>query len=202
MSLVFQGITTNLVYLGLTAAALLAALACVGTRAIAAKFDANRWPFALALAMLGYLIVAYRFSVRADNSFGASWVLAAGPLAFIGGSVMIQNLTARRLLMISISMLIIALAAVSSVRFVMFGERAHQPLDDPNNYATLMYLVWIPLAHQYLAQGWRGEQTTSVEHACVLASSFLLILAIIATRSRTAMMIVGRCARVVDRNCR
>ncbi len=191
VSLLFQGITTNLVYLGLTAAALLAAIACVGTSAIAARLDTNRWSFALALAMLGYLIIAYRFSIRADNSFGASWVLAAGPLAFIGGSVAMQNATARRLLAISISTLVIALAAVSSVRFALFGERAHQPLDDPNNYATLMYLVWIPLAHRYLAKGWSGEKTTPVGHACVLASSFVLVFALIATRSRTAMVIVG-----------
>ncbi len=191
VSLLFQGITTNLVYLALTTAALLAALACVGTSAIAARLDTNRGSFALALAMLGYLIVVYRFSIRADNSFGASWVLAAGPLAFIGGSVVMQNVTARRLLTISISTLIIALAAVSSVRFALFGERAHQPLDDPNNYATLMYLVWIPLAHRYLAKGWSGEKTTPVGHACLLASSFVLVFALIATRSRTAMVIVG-----------
>jgi hypothetical protein len=104
---------------------------------------------------------------------------------------MLQSATARRERTISIASLVIAFAAVSSARFVLLGERAHQPLVDPNNYAALMYLVWIPLAHQYLVQGWRGERTTPFWHAGVLASSFALVLAIIATRSRTAMMIVG-----------
>ena len=71
------------------------------------------------------------------------------------------------------------------------GERAHQPLADPNNYAALMYLVWIPLAHQYVAQGWRGARTASVRHALVLASSFMLVLAIIATLAATLFYLAG-----------
>src|SRR5262245_11436354 len=187
LSLLFQG----LLYLALTAAALLGALVCVGPAVISEGFDSNRRAFGLALAVLGYLILAYRLSIRPDSSFSASWVLAAAPLAFIGGSMLSRDRVAWRVLAISISALVIVLAALSSARFVLLGERAHQPLTDPNNYAALMYLVWIPLAHQYLAQGWRGERTSPVGHACVLASSFALILAIIATRSRVGMMIVG-----------
>jgi O-antigen ligase len=191
VSLVFQGTAANLLYLAATAASLLVALSCVGTGAILQRLDANRWGFGLVLAMLGYLVVAYRLSISPDNSFAASWVLAAAPLAFIAGSAVMRNSAATRVLTTSTSTLVIALAAVSSVRFVLLGERAQQPLVDPNNYATLMYLVWVPLAHRYLAQGWRGEPTALVRHSWVLASSFVLVLAIIATRSRTALLIVG-----------
>ena len=190
-SLAFQGTAANLIYVALVAAALLAALVCVGSDAITARLNANRWGFALALAMLGYLIVAYRLSISPDNSFAPSWVLAAGPLAFIAGLAVVQNPAALRMLTIAISTVVIVLAAISCIRFIAFGERAQQPLVDPNNYATLMYFAWIPLAHRYLAQGWRGEPTRRHQHAVVLVSSFLLVLAIIATRSRTALLIVA-----------
>jgi len=39
-----------------------------------------------------------------------------------------------------VTALVVGLAALSAYRFVVFGERAHQPLLDPNNYAALMYL--------------------------------------------------------------
>ncbi len=191
LSLAFQGTAANLVYVALVAAALLAALISVGPDAIAARLNANRWGFALALAMLGYLIVAYRLSISYDNSFAPSWVLAAVPLAFISGSAVMQNRAASRALTVTISTVVIALAAVSCVRFVLLGERAQQPLVDPNNYATLMYLVWIPLAHRYLAQGWRGESTGRAQHTWVIVASFLLVLSIVATRSRTALVIVA-----------
>jgi O-antigen ligase len=187
LSLLFQGP----IYLGLTTAALLGALVCMGPFAISKELESNVRAFAVAFAMLGYLIVAYRLSIRPESSFSASWVLAAAPLAFIGGSAVVCNATAWRVLAISISSLMIALAAISCARFVLLAERAHQPLADPNNYAALMYLVWIPLAHQYLALGWRGVQMAAVRHALVLASSFMLVLAIIATRSRVGMIIVG-----------
>ena len=191
VSLAFQGTAANLVYVALVAAALLAALVCVGSNAIAVRSNANRWGFALALAMLGYLAIAYRLSISPDNSFAPSWVLAAGPLSFIAGLVVVQNPAALRTLTIAISSVVIALAAISCIRFIVFGERAQQPLVDPNNYATLMYLAWIALAHRYLAQGWRAEPTARFQHALVLVSSFLLVLAIIATRSRTALVIVA-----------
>src|SRR5512139_4341045 len=91
VSFVFQGTTTNLLYLGLAAGALLGALVCVGPGAISERLAANRWAMALTLAMLGYLILAYRLSISPDSSFGASWVLAAAPLAFVSGSAVMQN---------------------------------------------------------------------------------------------------------------
>jgi O-antigen ligase len=187
LSLLFQGP----IYLGLTAAALLGALVCMGPSAISQEVESNARAFAVALTMLGYLTVAYRLSIRPESSFSASWVLAAAPLAFIGGSAVVRNATAWRVLTISISSLVIALAAISCARFVLLGERAQQPLADPNNYAALAYLIWIPLAHQDVARSWRGEPTTAVRSACVLTCSFVLVLAIIATGSRTGMMIVG-----------
>ena len=63
---------------------------------------------------------------------------------------------------VSVIALVVALAAISDVRFVLFGERAHQPLVDPNNYAALMYLVWIPLVHRHLS---RAAGATIRRHA-------------------------------------
>jgi hypothetical protein len=79
----------------------------------------------------------------------------------------------------------------SAARFVLFGERAHEPLVDPNNYSTLLYLTWIPLVHWHLARGWRGRASGGGMTTIVLVASFVLLLAIIATRSRTSLLVVA-----------
>ncbi len=143
--------------------------------------------------MLGYLVVAYRLSIRPENSFAASWVLAAAPLAFISGSAVMQNAMAWRVL----HDFDLGVGDRTRCRVLRHGSCCSVSVRisrwlDPNNYATLMYLVWIPLVHRYLAQGWRGARDDlAYRHALVLASSFILVLAIIATRSRTALVIVG-----------
>jgi O-antigen ligase len=189
--LYFTGSGANLVILALAMAALLAALACVGPVGIARTLDDNPWGPGLALGMLAYLVIAYRLSVSPDSSFAASWVLASGPLVFVCGSAVVRDPSSFRAITLCIGAVVTALAMYSAIRFVLFGERAHEPLVDPNNYSTLLYLTWIPLVHWYLARGWRGRTSSGGVMAVVLASSFVLLLAIIATRSRTSLLIVA-----------
>ncbi len=189
--LLFQGTSVNLVVLAMASAASLASLVCVWSSGVSEAFARNRYGFAMSLGMLGYLTVAYRLSVSPDSSFAASWVLAAGPLTFICASAIALRPRPKRLLQGSVTALVVALAALSAFRFVFFGERAHQPLVDPNNYAALMYLIWIPLVHRHLTDGWRGLQPSPLQHCLVFASSFVLMLALIATRSRTSLVVVG-----------
>ena len=190
LAMLFYGSGANLLVLALAVAALLSSLVCVGSARVANLIERDPRACALSLAMLGYLILAYRLTSSPDNSFAASWVLAAGPIAFICGSALAPQTVASRLLAVSLAALVIALAMNSSLRFVLFAERAHLPLPDPNNYAALMYLVWIPLVHWHLARGWRNDSLRRAQHVALFASSFVLILAIIATRSRTSTLIV------------
>src|SRR5262249_55177321 len=100
---------------------------------------------------------------------------------------------AQRWVLIAPLAIVLGLASISSFRFVLFGERAQWPLVDPNNYATLMYLAWIPLVHRHLTRIWSGRSSSPPSEYGALVASFVLVLAIVATRSRTALLIVAGC---------
>src|SRR5262245_10820790 len=159
LSLVFYGTAANLLILALVIACLLASLVCIGPSRLMDQLATNPSGFALAFTILGYLAVAYRLSISPDNSFAASWVLAAGPIAFISGSVVARNESVLRALSLALVVFVIVMALNSCVRFVVLGERAHQPMIDPNNYAALLYLVWIPLTHSHLSRVWQKVPT-------------------------------------------
>lgn len=192
ISLVFYGPAVNLLVLALVAALLLLALGCVGSNGLTELLDANSAGLGLSVAMVAYLIVAYRLSLSPDNSFAPSWVLAAGPIAFLCSSSVGREPAARRLLVVSGLAFVVLLAVISSARFVLFGERAHQPMVDPNHYATLMYLVWIPLVHWHVTRLRQNDPKIDPRliHGGVLAASFVLVLSIIATHSRTSQLII------------
>ena len=190
-SLAFHGTSTNLRVVAIAIALLLGSLGCVGGRGLVDALERNRAGVLLSLAMLGYLIVAYRLSLSPDNSFAASWVLASGPMAFLATSAIVRDVRARRAATLSISAVVVALAAYSSVRFVGLGERAHDPLVDPNNYAALMYLVWIAFVHRHLLRATTpGAADSRAVLAATLVTSFVLLLAIVATRSRASQLVV------------
>jgi O-antigen ligase len=142
---------------------------------------------------LVYLVLCYHLSISPDDSFAASWVLAATPLAFVGATVIEDDRTSRRWLLGAPLAITLLLAMSSALRFVLFGERAQAPLVDPNNYAALMYLAWIPLVHRDLTRGWSGRARSVRLQFGVFAASFVLVLAIVATRSRTALVLVAGC---------
>src|SRR5262249_38806611 len=147
----------------------------------------HRIAFSVAFAMLSYVAVAYRFSLSADNSFVASWVLSAGPIAFLCGLHIASNAGARRNLILAIIAIVALFAANSAGRFVLLAERAHQPMLDPNNYATLLYLVWIPVVHWHLCREWSGSPMSAKQRTAMFSGAFVIVLAIVATRSRVAM---------------
>jgi len=191
VALFFRGPTVNLLVLSLAAAAWLAALSCLGPNGLSEALGWNRTGLLLALSAIGYLIVAYRFSISPGNAFAPSWVLAAAPVTFICGSALVPHRAATHVLEVLVTALVVGLAGLSAYRFVVFGERAHQPLVDPNNYAALMYLVWIPLVHRHLSRGWRDLSESPLQQSLVFLSSFALVLALMATRSRTSLIVVG-----------
>ena len=190
MSLAFYGTGANLFVLCLVVATLLAALVAIGPTRLFELAGPYRFGFAVALAMLSYIAVAYRFSLSADNSFVASWVLSTGPIAFLCGLHISGNSAARRNLVLALVVIVVLFAANSAVRFVVIGERAHQPMLDPNNYATLLYLVWIPVAHWHLCREWSDSPMSATQRMAMFSGAFVIVLAIVATRSRTAMLIV------------
>jgi O-Antigen ligase len=191
LSLVFYGTAINLLILAMADAALLCALAFVGPRGIVDAFSATRGAMIWSVAALFYLVLAYRLSLSPDNSFAPSWVLAAGPMAFIGAASVRRDARVSRALTLAVVSVVTLLATNSCVRFLLYGERAHEPLNDSNGYASLIYLVWIPLVHFYLVRCWRGEPGSRLWQPLVIGASFVMLLALLATRSRTSALIVA-----------
>jgi O-antigen ligase len=141
----------------------------------------------LCLYALAVLTVAYQVvSISADNSFAMSWVLAVPVIWYLVYAANPQ----RRWLRIALVVSVCVFAVHSAIAYLVWGERAYQPFGDPNHYASLLYLVWIPLAHVTLQRSWQG----ATELRWLLPSHlllFTLVLAIIATGSRVGMTIVA-----------
>ena len=188
-SLFFHGTGDNLVALVAAATLLLLAVTSVGTERLCAAVAGAPGPSILAGATLVVLVLNFQWSLSKDTSFGAAWVLAGLPISFL----IARGLDGERRQWLAHALIGcgVLLAAISFFRLLAFGERARLPLTDPNNYATLLYLLWIPWVHQALVRRWRGEPrnlaATSVEVGC----SFLLVAGVFATQSRTALLIVG-----------
>jgi hypothetical protein len=191
LSLVFYGTAVNLVVLALVEALLMFALVCIGPHDLVRTAAATRAPMALALAALGYLVIAYRLTLSPDNSFAPSWVLASAPLAFIGAALIARHSRERRALTAAVFALVLALALNSCVRLLLLGERAHEPLADANGYGSLIYLVWIPFVHFHLSRGWRGESANARRELLVAGISIVMLLALLATQSRTSVLLVS-----------
>jgi len=185
-SLFFHGTGANLVVLVASSACLLASMSVLGARG---SEDGVGLGIPTALGALAVLAINYQWSQSKDSSYAPTWVLAALPLAF----VVAQRLeaAARATLRRACTALVAALACVSLARFVALGERAHLPLVDPNNYAALIYLVWIPFVHERIARGWRGDGSTRLARTIEVLASFAMLAALFATRSRAGSAIVA-----------
>ena len=183
-SLLFYGTDTNLVVLVLASLLLLTSVTVAPERTSLGE--------SAAVAAIAILAVNYQWSVSKETSFPAAWVIAALPIAFaacLRMGVDAAQRTARGLFVVSV-----LLAVLSVVRFFLYGERAHEPLIDPNNYATLTYLLWIPFVHTLLVRAWNentGDHVALVRRIGELVVSFVLLMAIFATRSRTASLVVA-----------
>ena len=191
---------TNLVILALAVAALLSALVCVGPAGIAQALDDNLRGYGLALGMLGYLVVAYRLSMSPDSSFAASWVLASGPLAFMCASAVARERSSSRVLSLDRWCRRDRARDALRVRFVLFGERAHAAAGRPEQLCDAA-VSDVDSAGALASRAWlaRTRLTRSACTSMVLVASFVLVLAIIATRSRTSLLIVAVRVRSLGR---
>ena len=141
---------------------------------------------AFVLTCLGalLLIMAHHLfaSISPDTSFAPAIILGALPL----WALTVWLLPERGLLYRGIFLLVFAFAAISTGEYVFAGKRAHAPLWDPNNYVTLLYLVWIP---------WALLSVRDCEGAGtglrILAGTALFCIALLATHSRFAMLVIA-----------
>jgi O-antigen ligase len=185
-ALLFYGAQVNLLMLACTATLLAAALAMRGL--------SQR----LALRELLWILVAV-FAIAAaqlrslspDSSFAAAWVLGLVPLAYLYGRSLGTHLD---LLFYAIAAVVTALAVNSAWGLVLYDERPGVPLSDYNNYAALLYVVLLPIAHRTLARGW--AQRFDAPWFAGLGGVGLLCMVIAGTGSRAALLILAGAALV------
>ncbi len=185
----FFGVGDNLAMLVATAAMLLIANSLVGVRSFCELALRAPWSTIFAIGALLILILNVHWSLSKDSSFGPAWVLAALPLTFLAASAV--DARHRRWVRIGLTSIVCMFASISLVRLILYGERASLPLTDPNNYATLMYLAWIPFVHQRLVNRWSGIATPTWQQALEYSASFVMLAGLFATQSRTSSVIVA-----------
>lgn len=137
------------------------------------------------------LVLNYQWTISKDSSFAPAWSLALVPLVM---------LVARSLgrwrwrLFGGISAAVLCFALISLVLYVISGEAPAAPLSDANNYAALLYLVFIPWSYRYLLRRWQAD-FTAMTLMGALTGLGLLLMVIYASQSRAGLLIV--CAALV-----
>lgn len=80
-------------------------------------------------------------------------------LAMIPAMILCTTTINAQRLFQGVFVIVFLMAVYSSVRYLGWGDRAYLPLLGPNNYVTLLYLVWIPWLHGELAVGQHEPHT-------------------------------------------
>lgn len=182
----YYGGTIGAWAIGIASAAALLGVSLTAGSVLRANGRSVRAARAVAGVALAGLAVLFQFSLSPETSLAPTWAVALLPLAFLVTSAL--QPAARRGLVAAVVAVVGAVATIACVRFVALGERATLPLIDPNNFTTLMYLVWIPLVHAHLA---RAASAGRVVHAAVLGATFVLTLALFAAESRGGNLVVA-----------
>ncbi len=186
-SLIFYGVGFNLIVLLLASLPPLIVLTLQGPAPGIAAVRRLDPRVLTALWIVVAIVVSYQaVTISADSSFAASWMLACIPLWYLA----YRTLPARRLLRNALFATVALLGVISTVDYLATGTRAYEPLRDPNNFATLLYLAWIPFAHDLLLRTWRDGSTTARLWPGYLLS-LALTLAIFATFSRVGLVLVA-----------
>jgi len=184
---VFYGVGDNQILLLFSTGLLLLAIALIPPARIGSVFSGQRPDGWICLWVLAFLVFSYHYlSISKESSFAVSWILASVPLWYLACAALRE----RRLLVVLLVSTISLFALVSDVRFFGYGQRAFEPLLDPNNYASLLYMCWIPLAHWLLLHEWRAPLKLQLRIP-LYGLLMLLAVAIFATSSRVGTVIVA-----------
>ncbi len=188
LACLFYGVGINLLFLTLTTLAPLLVLAVAGPGRFAEAAYANPWLIWTCVGTLVLLLVHHLFlSQIPEQSFSKSFILAAVPLWCLATAVGDD----RRLVLMCLRVVVLALAAYAGLDFLISGVRAAAPLSDPNNFATLLYLAWIPWLHERLALDHRDTNDLGLTGGVSLIAG----VAIFATQSRYgALVVLAVCA--------
>ncbi len=148
----------------------------------------DRWLAAGLLMLLTLLVLNYFFGWSRQSSFAATLAIALMPLGFIVARALADN---RWKLFAGLAGLVVIFASISTFRLLVFQERAMWPLEDPNNYATLLYLTAIPAVHFFLMEHWSGQRWHQGWQLGFLLAFGLVATALFGTQSRTGLLILA-----------
>ena len=129
------------------------------------------------------LVLLYQLSQSADNSFGLTWMWCISVVAYL----LLASASAeqRNRAWAGVLLVIAATAVISIWNFFVNDLRAAWPVGDPNNYASLLYLVWVPWLHHQLV-----GYTTNRRWAFGLVFSGIASVAMYTTESRAGAGLV------------
>ena len=190
-SFLFSGAGANLVIFLAAMAGLLISFLVAGHNIVVSAIVENPKSSLLAFVVLLLICILYVFSINRETSYPMSWVFASLPLVFLLASSICAMDRGGQILKASILSLVAMMALYSVVRFFLYGERAHMPLMDPNNYATLMYLTWIPFVHWMLTNENSLVMQSKWGRIAGYCLSFTLLCAMFATQSRMGVYLTG-----------
>ncbi|MEZ5596179.1 MAG: hypothetical protein R3E84_07280 [Pseudomonadales bacterium] len=178
-ALVYVGAQYNLIFLAFSASLLfMAALPSVGRREVSSP----AWIF-VTLAALA-LTSSQLFSLSPDSSFSALWGPALGLMAFLAGA---RSGVFLRMAWRAVVFVVLLLALRSVWALVLDGQRPGWPMTDQNNYASLLYLAFIPLLHEHLVASWTRSPSRYPRLAPLV--SLVGTLVILASGSRVGLAV-------------
>ena len=143
---------------------------------------------AFTAAVVLLLAALYQASLSQDVSYVPSWMLGCSLAAY--WLLLGCNQATRMLLWWLLVATTAAIACYSSWHFVIDGVRASKPINDPNNYASQLYLLWIPSLHLLLTNHWAGRTTGVLASLVAIAGTALVAFTMFATESRAGMIIL------------
>ncbi|MCR9261485.1 MAG: O-antigen ligase family protein [Pseudomonadaceae bacterium] len=190
-SLLFIDPGVNLAFLFYSLLLFLVALVVLGAKNLSKHVMQNPEASVACFLTLAGLVTHYLwFSQSPDSSFAPTLILAMLPLTTLACLA-----TNARLVFRIVFMMLLLSAVYCVVRYIGWGERAHGPMLDPNNYATLLYLVWIPWVHGQLdpdqsnASGLFAD-SPKYRNPVVAIVSFVFVCTLLATHSRFSWLVI------------
>ena len=137
------------------------------------------------LGLLLWLVVLHRLSLSPDAGFKLSILFALLLLCF--ALLVTAPPVVRRWLWWGSLATGALLLAVACWDYFSRGVRASWPLDDPNNFAALIYLLYLPWLHTVLCRAWRGDGL----HPAAFPATVLVVVAVFASESRAGLGVLA-----------
>ena len=159
-------------------------IALQGPAGLALARSRNRW--VVDASLISVALIAFHhlwLSQHPDHSMAPSFILAALPL----WALAVMVLEDVRTFVNAVRILGLGFALFAAVDFTLTGTRAVFPLADPNNFVTLLTLLWVPWAVERLAHPHDERRALWLTGVVTI----VVCLAFFATTSRFGLVVIA-----------